>query len=178
MFITQSLKNLLDKLIFACVLLMGIQLPNFAIQYQQSLDAHYQESHNQLQQYQDIADRFYLGDMDQLLAAHQNNAVTAIRAEAKIITSLIERSDYLQQQLNALQNKQLIERLWHLLNHLNFDIADEVLKNYSLSLPLNSEAIIIGLALAFACNVALQIILATLLSLLHPKSGNNIFHRS
>ncbi|MCK5121431.1 MAG: DUF2937 family protein, partial [Methylococcales bacterium] len=59
---------------------------------------------------------------------------------------------------------------------LNFDIADEVLKNYSLSLPLNSEAIIIGLALAFACSVAIQIMLATLLSLFRAKFRNALFH--
>ena len=147
------------------------------IQYQQSVDAHYNESSNQLQQYQEIADRFYAGDMSQLLAAHQRNVVAAIRAEAEILTDLIQRSDYLRQELNALQNKQLLEQLLHLLNHFDFDIADEVLNSYSISLPLNLEAIVVGLSLAFACNIAVHVVLAILLHWFHFKPRNKPIYR-
>ncbi|MCF7972022.1 MAG: DUF2937 family protein [Methylococcaceae bacterium] len=172
MFIAQSLKNLLDKLFFAGCLLLGIQIPNFIIQYQQNISAHYQESVSQLQQYQFIADRFYAGDMHELLLAHRMNTVAAIRAEAQVIADLIQRNEYLQQELSALQDRSLVQQLLHLTKHLDFKLANEVLFNYSMSVPLNSDAIVIGLVLAFLCSIALHLVLASLFFLFRSTSRN------
>lgn len=175
MFIAQSLRNALDKLFFAGFLLLGIQLPNFLIQYQQNLDAHYHESASQLQKYQRIADLFYAGNLQALLIAHEDNPLAAIKAEAAIISDLMQRKTYLQEELSALQNKSLLVQSAHLLKHLDFDITDEVLDNYSLNVPLNSEAIIIGMVLAFVASMLVHILLASVLFLFRSKSPSKVF---
>jgi len=175
MFIAQSLKNLLDKLFFAGCLLLGIQVPNFIIQYQQNITAHYQEAVSQLQQYQFIADRFYAGNMQELLLGHRTNAVAAIRAEAQIIADLIQRNEYLQQEVSALQDRGLVQQLLHLAEHLDVKLANEVLLNYSISVPLNSDAIVVGLVLAFLASIVVHLLFAALLLLFRskePKSNN------
>jgi len=169
MFIAQSLKNLLDKLFFAGCLLLGVQIPNFIIQYQQNISAHYQEAFRQLQQYQFIADRFYAGNMQELLLGHRTNAVAAIREEAQLIADLMQRNDYLQQQLSALQDRSLVQQLLHLAEHLDVKLANEVLLNYSISVPLSSDAIVVGLVLAFLGSIALHLLFAALLFLFSSK---------
>ncbi len=171
MFIVRGLKNLLDKLFFASCLLLGIQIPNFIIQYQQNISAHYQEVASQLQQYQFIADRFYAGNIQELLLGHRTNAVAAIRAEAQVISDLIQRNEYLQREVSALQEKGLVAQLLHLAEHLDVKLANEVLLNYSISVPLNSEAIIVGLVLAFLASIAVHILFAALLFLFRFKAS-------
>jgi len=171
MLITRSLKSLLDKLFFAGVLLLGIQVPNFVLQYQQSMSAHYQEVSHQLLQYQAIADRFYAGDMEQLLHTHQQNSVAAIRAEAKIIADLMERYVYLQAQLDGLQNKDLLDKLGNLSGQLDADIAKEVLNHYILAFPLDLQAIYIGVVLALVASVTVQIFFSLIFSLLGKISA-------
>jgi len=157
MFIARSLMALFDKLLFAGVLLLGIQLPNFVLQYQQSVNAHYQEVSDQLLQYQIIADRFYAGDMAQLLHVHQQNAVAAIRAEAKIISGLMNRYAYLQEQLDGLQNKNLLDKVGGLSRRLDTDIAEEVLNHYILAFPLDLQAIYMGVVLALVVSMVVQL---------------------
>ncbi len=40
--------------------------------------------------------------MQELLLGHRTNAVAAIRAEAQVISGLIQRNEYLQQEVSAL----------------------------------------------------------------------------
>lgn len=176
MFIAQSLKNLLDKLFFAGCLLLGIQIPNFIIQYQQNISAHYQEAVSQLQQYQFIADRYYAGNMHELLLGHKTNGVAAIRAEAQVISDLIQRNEYLQQELSALQDRALVQQFLHLAEHLDFNIANEVWLNYSISVPLNSDAIVVGLVLAFLCSIVVHLLFVLLLFLFRFKLRNKIYY--
>lgn len=175
MFIIRSLSQLLDKIFFAALLLLGMQIPNFVMQYQQTIAAHFQEAQQQLEQYQTIADRFYRGDLEKLLAVHQSNYVEAISAEAGILERLIQRNAYLRQQLKALSDKQLHQQLLHLLKQPDLAIAEEVYQSYRLTVPLNSEALITGLVLALALNIAVHITLALAMHFFIP-TGNKRSH--
>lgn len=158
MFLIRSLTNLLDKLLFAVALLTGAQAPGFILQYQQILGAHFQEVHQQLAKYQQIADHFYAGDITQLLRAHQINEIPAIRAEASLIGDLIQRTDYLQQQLSALSNQPLHEQLLHMVQQPDIEIIHETVDNYTLIVPLTIDALTAGLCLALAINILLYLL--------------------
>lgn len=159
MLLIRSLTKLLDKLLFAFALLTGAQAPGFMLQYQQTLGAHFQEARQQLDKYQQIADHFYAGDIAHLLQAHQFNSVAAIRAEANLIDELMQRTDYLQQQLNALSNQALIGQILHVIQNPDIEIINETLNHYTLIVPLTGDALIAGLCLAMVINVALYLLL-------------------
>ncbi|WP_031433670.1 DUF2937 family protein [Methylomarinum vadi] len=169
MFLFRSLLQLLDKLLFAALLVMGMQIPALVLQYQQILAAHYREAQQQLQQYQTLADRYYGGDLEQLLDVHRSNNVAAIRAEADILERLLQRNIYLKSQLNALTNKHLYQQLLHLMKHPDLAIAEEVYRGYNPSVPLTSDALIAGLTLAMIMNVALHIVLFVISRIMGPK---------
>lgn len=171
MFIIRSLNRLLDKIFFAALLLLGMQIPNFVMQYQQTLAAHFHEAQQQLQQYQTVADRFYRGDLGKLLAVHRTNDVEAIRAEAEILDRLLQRNAYLRQQINALSDKQLHQQMLHFLKQPDLAIAEEVYRNYRPVVPLNAEALITGVTLAIVLNMAVHIALALVMRCFTPDGG-------
>ncbi len=159
MLLFRPLLLLLDKLLFAGLLLLGMQIPGFVMQYQQTLAAHYREAQQQLQQYQAVADRYYAGSLTQLLTVHRRNSVAAIRAEAEILERLLKRNAYLKWQLSAISNKHLYQQLLHLVKRPDWIIAEEVLHSYYPSVPLNAEALAAGLTLALVTNFAGHIVL-------------------
>lgn len=171
MFLFRSLLQLLDKLLFAALLVLGMQIPALVMQYQQILAAHYREAQQQLQQYQTLADRYYDGDFEQLLEVHRSNNVAAIRAEADILERLLQRNIYLKSQLNALMNKHLYQQLLHLMKQPDLAIAEEVYQGYNPTVPLTSDALIAGLTLAMIMNIALHIVLFVILRIMRPKTS-------
>ena len=61
-------------IVIACVaLLAGIQLPNLVDQYQKRIDAHLREVTANLKPYQEIANKFTGGSLDQLIELHRRS---------------------------------------------------------------------------------------------------------
>ena len=135
------------KLVFALSLLLGLQLPSFLQQYEHRLDAHYIEAETQLQQYQNLAKRYFSGDLQALIIEHKNSDVLLFHAEALLIEKLESRFNYLQEKKNALQGP-LITRLYFLLGELNSPLLLETKENYNADLVLNQNSIFVGLVLA------------------------------
>lgn len=161
MFLLRGLTGLAEKLVFSALLLLGMQLPNFILQYQQVVTAHLVEAENQLRQYQAIADRFYSGNIQNLVREHRHNPATAIRAEAGIINRLMRRRDYLQKQVTELKNKQFFKQIWLFSKQVDAEMTREVLNGYIWTVPLTSDAIISGLTLALSMNLSIYLMLGT-----------------
>ena len=61
-------------IIVACVaMLIGLQIPNFVDQYEKRVDAHLREVSVNLQSFQDIANKYFGGDMHKLIELHRNS---------------------------------------------------------------------------------------------------------
>ena len=65
-------------IVVACIsLLIGLQIPNFVDQYQKRVDAHLREVSVNLQPFQDIATKYFDGDMNKLIELHRNSGEKA-----------------------------------------------------------------------------------------------------
>ena len=135
------------KLIFAFTLLLGLQLPNFLQQYEHRLDAHFLEVQSQLQQYQDLADLYFSGNLQALITKHKHSDVLLFRKEALIIAKLANRFDLLQDKKRALQGA-LPARLYFLVGEINHPLFLETKKNYNAEVVLSQDSIILGLCCA------------------------------
>ncbi len=130
----------------ACVaLLLGIQIPTFVNQFQQRLDAHYQEIITDLKGYRDIADRDFGGSMESLIRRHKESTDMVFRDEATPIEAMYLRYLHLDGQRNAMQTS-LPRQLWFLIQHGDHDLLRETYANYSFSVPLDATAIYTGFA--------------------------------
>lgn len=132
-------------IVLACVtVLYGIQVPNFVIQYEQRLDAHYNEVTQNLSGFQRVADEQHGGSLDALINKHRNSQDATFRSEADAIQSLKDRFDFFSSEKNAMQGS-LLGKVMHLAGQGQSELIRDTFRQYSFSVPLNSTAIMSGL---------------------------------
>ncbi|MBI5007696.1 MAG: DUF2937 family protein [Nitrosomonadales bacterium] len=146
--------------IVACIsLLVGLQVPNFVDQYQKRVDAHLREVSVNLQPFQDIAGKFFGGDMAKLIELHRNSAEKPFQEEGAAIEKMLQRKLRFEADLAALQTS-LPQQALHVLLHGDQEILDEALGQYSYAVPLNQDALIFGAGAAALILLAVELLLA------------------
>lgn len=144
----------------ACIaLLAGLQVPNFVDQYQKRVDAHLREVSVNLQPFQEIANKYFNGDMAKLIALHRNSAEKPFQEEGAAIEKMVQRKQRFEADLAALKTS-LPQKAWHVLMHGDPEIQDEALGQYSYAVPLNQDAIFFGAGVALTILLAVELLLA------------------
>jgi hypothetical protein len=139
--------------VVACIaLLLGLQAPSFVDQYQKRIDAHLREVSVNLQPFQDIANKYFGGDLNKLIELHRNSSEKPFQEEGAAIEKMVQRKLRFEADLAALQVSLPLKALTVLL-HGDREMIDEALGQYSYNVPLNQDA------LAFGACVALFILL-------------------
>jgi hypothetical protein len=155
--------NILSRYLFvvaACIcLLIGIQIPNFVDQYQKRVDAHLREVTVNLQPFIFIADKYFGGDMNKLIALHRNSGVRPFQEEGAAIEKMVQRKLRFEADLVALQTS-LPKRAWQVLVHGDPEMLDEAIGQYSYAVPLNQDALIFGASIAFISLMLVELLLA------------------
>ena len=131
-------------LIACAALLVGIQIPNFVDQYEKRLDAHLSEVKNNLQGYQDIADRLYGGSIAALIAKHQQSDDEAFKQEAGPIANIFQRYEHFSKELAALLATGLTGKIAYIITQGDGELIAETYNNYSFAVPLNETAVVAG----------------------------------
>lgn len=146
--------------IVACIaLLLGLQVPNFVDQYQKRVDAHLREVTVNLQPFQDIAAKFFGGDMNKLIELHRNSSEKPFQEEGAAIEKMIQRKLRFEADLAAMQTS-LPQKALHVLLHGDQEILDEALGQYSYAVPLNQDALIFGAGAAVIILMLVELLLA------------------
>jgi hypothetical protein len=130
-------------LIACAALLLGIQIPNFVDQYEKRLDAHLSEVKNNLQGYQDIANRLYGGSIAALIAKHEQSDDEAFKQEARPIANIVQRYKHFSQELAALATG-LSGKIAYIVTQGDRELIAETYNNYSFAIPLNEAAVVSG----------------------------------
>ena len=130
-------------LIACAALLAGIQIPNFIDQYEKRLDAHLSEVNNNLQGYQDIADRLYGGSIATLIAKHQQSNDETFKQEAGPIANIYHRHEHFSKELAALATG-LTGKIAYIVTKGDRELIDETFSAYSFNIPLNASAVTAG----------------------------------
>lgn len=165
-------------IIVACVaMLIGLQIPNFVDQYEKRVDAHLREVTVNLQSFQDIANKYFGGDMHMLVELHRNSVDKPFQEEGAAIEKMVQRKLRFAADLAAL-NTSLPQKALHVLLHGDQEILDEAFGQYSYAVPLNQDALIFGAVVALILLLLVEslfalvrlIIRKTLLSPTPPKA--------
>jgi hypothetical protein len=145
-------------IIVACIsLLLGLQVPNFVDQYQKRVDAHLREVSINLQPFQEIANKYFAGDMSKLVELHRASIEKPFQEEGAAIEKMIARKLRFEADLAAL-NTNLPMKVLHVLLHGDKEMRDEVTAQYTYAVPLNQDALIFG-----ACAALVILLIAELL---------------
>jgi hypothetical protein len=147
-------------IIVACVaLLIGLQIPNFVDQYEKRVDAHLREVTVNLQSFQDIANKYFGGDMHMLIELHRNSVEKPFQEEGAAIEKMVQRKLRFEADLTALKTS-LPQKALHILLHGDQELLDEVLGQYSYAVPLNQDALIFGAVVALIILLSIELLLA------------------
>ncbi|MFT6898882.1 MAG: hypothetical protein ACJA13_003309 [Paraglaciecola sp.] len=129
---------------FAAGLLTGVQVPAFVYQYQKRLDAHMLEAKQSLSGFQQTADRYFAGDVQQLIGHYRNNQDKVFQEDAQSLQHIYQRVALLQSKWNALNGSvfastyhMVFASTYHMVFAHNPQILDETLTQYSDSVALS-----------------------------------------
>jgi len=146
--------------IIACAsLLAGLQVPNFADQYQKRVDAHLREVSINLQPFQDIADKFFKGDMALLIDLNRQSDAEPLRAEGDAIEQMAQRKQRFEAEMAALQTG-LASKAIHILLHGDQEILEETRAQYSYNVPLDEEALVFGISSVVVLLITAELLFA------------------
>lgn len=147
-------------IIVACVaLLLGLQVPNFVDQYQKRVDAHLREVTVNLQPFQAIADKYFAGDMNKLIALHRGSGEKPFQEEGSAIEQMVQRKLRFEADMAALQASLPI-KVFRVVFRGDREMIDETLGQFSYNLPMNQDALLFGAGFAFAFLLSLEGLLA------------------
>lgn len=147
-------------IVIACIaLLAGIQIPNLVDQYEKRIDAHLREVIANLKPYQEIANKYTGGSLDQLLELHRRSAEKAFQDEGNAIAEMIRRKLRFESDLAALQTN-LPMKVMHILLKGDRELIDETLGQYTYAVPLSQDALLAGAATAAIILALTELLLA------------------
>ncbi len=146
--------------IVACLaLLVGLQVPNFVGQYEKRVDAHLREVSINLRPFQAIADKYFAGDLNKLIALHRSSGEKPFQEEGAAIDKMVQRKLRFEADLAALRTS-LPLKAFRVLFHGDREMIDEVLGQYSYAVPLNQDALLFGATFALVILIQLELLLA------------------
>lgn len=142
--LVNKLTEYLRLLAFMMAVLIGVQLPGFIQQYENTLAAHLAEAQRNLAPFLQDARLHTNGDIQALIQRYQQNPDIAVRDGGDNIEQLRQRVDYLASMAQQLQANPVLQG-WYVLAQPDGELFAEVRAAYDYRVPLNGAAIIWGL---------------------------------
>jgi len=146
------------QLVFTLSLLLGLQLPNFLLQYELRLQGHFVEAQQHLAAFQSLADKYFSGDLSALMTKHKSSKDSVYREEGLVIEKTALRVAFLQQKIDNL-NKPIWYRLAALTQQIKDPIIKETWAGYQANVLLNQQAILVGVSVAIILMLSLELFL-------------------
>lgn len=135
-------------ILFCGGLLIGIQIPAVVDQYAKRIDAHLTEALDALMGFQQTADRYFKGNIQDLISHYENNNDPVFKSDAINILFISDRVNHLQSEQMALKQSVLV-RTAHVLFFADNKIFQQTLEQYSYMILIDPQALIWGLISGF-----------------------------
>jgi len=142
--------------------LIGVQVPSFVEQYGQRLQSHALESNASLGEFQADADRYFDGDIEQLIKHYKNSSDRVFVDGSKSISAISSRNDLLTRSLAQFKANWLSAYQTTFFTPVD-DIREEAWANYDHAIRLKPISIAwalgLGALIALLCELAIKIAL-------------------
>ncbi|MFK8013251.1 MAG: DUF2937 family protein [Marinicellaceae bacterium] len=138
-------KQLLDKICFAIGVIVFLQLPHFIDQYTQRIGGYAESKIQQLEQYQEIAENNYEGNINLLIDNFKNSQDPAIQQTGESISETQQDVFVLNDEIKILETDGLFKKVMFLSTNLRYNIAKGTLGTFQPGIPLNIWAFVYGL---------------------------------
>lgn len=145
--------------VFGAALLVGIQVPNFVGQYANRVDARLRQVQQDLAGFEQVAQRYFRGSLDALIASHATDPDPRIRAETAPLRQMVDAERRLSADQAALAGP-LYRRLWHVAVSGDRPLLKETWDRYAPVFLLDRDALLVGGIFAFGICLVLELLLA------------------
>lgn len=145
-----KLHDYLKTAILLLALLAGIQLPVAVHQYGMLLEARVQESNISVREFQDDADRYFGGDLDQLIAHYDATPDPVMVAGGQSIQAIAARNRLLTRALDSYRRSPVHAYFATLVSPVP-EVREQLWRDYQYNVTLDITAIAVGVGFALAC---------------------------
>jgi hypothetical protein len=148
-------RGLFDRVLLVCAVVSGGLVPGFIAQYRQRLGGRLDQALLDLSPWQKIADRFFHGDIYQLIQYHLASHDPTFHSEGAAISSLVASVQRLQAEAAALHGT-LVQQAGYLALHGDSGIARATLAAWVPTFGLSVDGIVFAFVFAAIVWLAFQ----------------------
>ncbi|MFT6991558.1 MAG: hypothetical protein ACJASL_003545 [Paraglaciecola sp.] len=145
-------------ILFCSGLLIGIQVPAVVDQYEKRIDAHLSEALQILAGFQQTADRYFDGSVQNLVIHYESSDDPVFNNDARNIRFISERVAALQAEAQTLQQPALW-RVLHVITAPDKQIIQQTMQQYSYMVLIDPQALLWGVICGFLIATLLEGIL-------------------
>ena len=140
-------RGLIDRVVLVSAAVAGGLIPGFLSQYRQRLGGRLDQAKLDLEPWQNLADKFYQGDIDKLIQYHLASTDRTFHAEGAVIRSLVDSVHQLQGAVDALHGS-LASQAAYLALHADPGLTRATFADWVPTFALSGEGL--AFALVFA----------------------------
>ena len=145
--------RLIDKLIFAGMLLVALQVPQLADHYLQYLQGYFDATADQIEGFRQNARQNGYPNLDAMIADHLRNATPSVRTDAEQKQQTLVVFDELSEGLQVFQQGNLLEKSVWMFNPAHSDMLNATMQNFVPGIPLSPMSFVFAIVVALISNV-------------------------
>tara|TARA_B100000929_G_scaffold106403_1_gene84226 strand:- start:28 stop:543 length:516 start_codon:yes stop_codon:yes gene_type:complete len=154
--------RLIDKIVFAALLILMLQVPIVTDHYVQYLNGYVDATQAEVDHYQQLADTYGYTDINSMLTALQANQDALVRDDAQHKQTVMQAHKEAQQALKKLRTSNYFEQAWYFAQPAQYQRLGQVLNLYQPSLPLKPQTVGSALITSFSLYLLLWLPVALL----------------
>lgn len=149
--------RLLDKLVFAVLLIAALQIPLLVDHYHQYLSGYYQATQSQVEGYEATAKAHQFADAKAMIENHLTNPEPSVRADAEQKLDTINLLSELRLGMDVFANGNLLQKIGFMLNPSRIHQLKNVVQNFKPGIPLNAADLAFAVLMALLLNVLITL---------------------
>lgn len=145
--------RVLDKVLFAVLFIITLQVPILADHYRQYLSGYYDALRDEVTSSTELAKQHGFSSVEAMLESLQQNNEAVVRENATLKAERFAQINIIEQGMRKLEHGHYFEKLVFMATPSQYDTLDRVLDNFRPSVPLTPSPIIFSLVTAILLNL-------------------------
>lgn len=147
--------RVLDKVLFAVLFIITLQVPILADHYRQYLSGYYDALRDEVSTSTNMAKSHGFSSAEAMLESLQQNSEAVVRDNAKLKAERFSQMTVIEKGIRTLEHGHYYEKLAFFAMPSQYETLNRVLDNYRPSVPLTPSSIIFSLVTAILLNLLL-----------------------
>ena len=148
--------NILDKLVFGTLLIVAFQVPIVGDHYLQFISGYFEATKTQVDGYKANAAKHEYTDVYEMVNELANNPNPVIRDDAVQKLQTLEEYEQLNLAITTLQNGNIFQRAWFVMQPERWESLNKVLENYKPGIPLKGSDVLLSILVALLASIIIM----------------------